>query len=123
MHIRGEIKMIYEKASNIDVKRINRNRIFRLIYNNEKISKQDIAYRLGMSLPTVTQNLKILKEQGLIEEDGVLESTGGRKAKAISCIKNARFAVGLNITKNHISIVLINLNGDIVKKSSYIQIF
>ncbi|KAJ51205.1 transcriptional regulator/sugar kinase [Clostridium tetanomorphum DSM 665] len=109
--------MIYEKASNIDVKRINRNRIFRLIYNNEKISKQDIAYRLGMSLPTVTQNLKILKEQGLIEEDGVLESTGGRKAKAISCIKNARFAVGLNITKNHISIVLINLNGDIVKKA------
>ena len=56
-----------QKLTNTDVKKLNKNRIFRLIYNSDKISRQEIADQLGLSLPTVNQNLKMLMEDGLIE--------------------------------------------------------
>ena len=55
-----------QKLTNTDVKKLNKNRIFRLIYNSDKISRQEIADQLGLSLPTVNQNLKMLMEDGLI---------------------------------------------------------
>ncbi|AIY80835.1 ROK family transcriptional regulator [Clostridium botulinum] len=107
--------MLYEKTTNIEVKKYNKNTIYRFIYNSEKTSKQEIAKNLEVSLPTITQHLKSLLEDGLIIEDGEFESTGGRKAKAIMCVKDSRLAVGLDITKNHISIILIDLGGNILR--------
>ena len=79
-----------QKLTNTDVKKLNKNRIFRLIYNSDKISRQEIADRLGLSLPTVNQNLKMLMEDGLIEYVGNFTSTGGSRAQAISISNNAR---------------------------------
>jgi len=78
------------------------------------VSNPDIAYELKLSLPTVTQNTKELIEMGLITERGELESTGGRKAKALSIEENSRIAVGLDITRNHIGLLLTNLKGEIL---------
>ena len=47
-----------EKITTTDVKRFNKNRIFRLIHYADKISRQEIADILQLSLPTVNQNLK-----------------------------------------------------------------
>ncbi len=107
--------MKYNKSNNIDVKKENRNRIYKLICEKERISKPEIAYLLGISMPTVMQNVKSLQDEGLVEEAGVLGSTGGRKAVAISCVENARYSIGVDITRNHISAVLINLTGNIVE--------
>lgn len=68
-----------------------------------------------MSLPTVTQNLKELQERDLIIETGLFESTGGRKAKAIAYNSVAKYAIGLDITRNHVGIVLIDLSGKVIK--------
>jgi predicted NBD/HSP70 family sugar kinase len=108
-----------QKTSNIEVKKANRNLIFKYLYKNGQLSKQDIAYSLNMSLPTVTQNLKELLNQDLIFEDGLFESTGGRKAKAISYNRNARFAIGLDVTKNHVGMVMIDLGGNVVKNQRF----
>ncbi|MCC8167502.1 MAG: winged helix-turn-helix domain-containing protein, partial [Planctomycetes bacterium] len=56
----------------IDVKRANRNRIYRYIYANPGTSRPELVHRLEMSLPTVMQNVKSLFEQGLVKEDGAL---------------------------------------------------
>lgn len=103
------------QVTNIEVKRNNRNRVFRYICKHGTVSNPDIAYETKMSLPTVTQITKELIEKGLIEENGELQSTGGRRAKALSVAANARQAAGLDITRNHISFVLTNLTGDILK--------
>ncbi|RAZ93255.1 sugar kinase, partial [Klebsiella oxytoca] len=58
---------------------------------------------------------KELLAEGLLEEKGELQSTGGRRAKAFSAVVNARLAVGLDITKNHISLVLTQLTGRILR--------
>ena len=47
--------------STIELRRQNRNRVFRsLINSGEPLTKQDLATELFMSLPTLTQNLKEL---------------------------------------------------------------
>ena len=115
--------MIYKKSSNIEVKKINKNTIYKYILNNSRVSKQKIAVSLNMSMPTVLQNLKELSKENLIKEEGKFESSGGRKAKAISINEDARYSLGIDITKNHISLVLVNLYGNVVKHIRLKKIF
>lgn len=107
--------MTKRKATNMEVKKNNRNQIFRYLCKNDNISNPDIAYALKVSVPTVTQNTKELIERGLVEEVGELESTGGRRAKGLSVVKNSCVAAGLDITKNHIRLLLTNLVGEILR--------
>lgn len=112
--------MEIKQATNMEVKKKNRNRVFRYICKHGTVSNPDISYHMKMSLPTVTQITKELIERGFIEETGELQSTGGRRAKALSVVVNVKQAVGLDITKNHISFVLTNLTGEILK---HVRIF
>lgn len=120
-----------QKLTNTDVKKLNKNRIFRLIYNSDKISRQEIADQLGLSLPTVNQNLKMLMEENLIEYVGNFTSTGGRRAQAITINNDARKAVSVNIKADHINVDVVGLKGQIIysmtvkahfnKNSAYIE--
>ena len=103
-----------QKLTNTDVKKLNKNRIFRLIYNSDKISRQEIADQLGLSLPTVNQNLKMLMEDGLIEYVGNFTSTGGRRAQAITINNNARKAISVNIKADYINVDVVGLKGQII---------
>lgn len=107
--------MANSKITNIEVKKNNRNRIYRYICKCKTVSNPDIAYALKLSLPTVLQNTKELQESGLIEEAGEFQSTGGRRARALSAAAGHRLAVGLDITRNHIGMVLTDLLGDVLK--------
>ena len=76
---------------------ITRKRVYELIYKTQRITKQDIAYQLTLSLPTVSQQLQSLEASGLIERNGSFASTGGRKAQIISCIYDARISIGIDL--------------------------
>ncbi len=88
--------------------------IYRMFYQEKQSSRQQIADKLGISLPTVTHNLNLLNESGLICKSGAFRSTGGRKANMYQLVPDAKYALGIDITQNHLSIVLINLNLDII---------
>ncbi len=102
------------QKSNTEVRKNNRNRIFRYLLACGRVSNPDIAYELKISLPTVMQNTKELLERGLILEDGELESTGGRRAKALVPAAGVRLAAGLDLTANHLGLLLANLRGEIL---------
>lgn len=99
----------------MEIRQINRNRIYDYLYKNQDpISKQSIANALSISFPTVLQNVKELIDQGLVMETGAFDSTGGRKAKAIAFNNTARFSIGLDVTSNHVGIVIIDLTGNVI---------
>lgn len=104
-----------QKTSNSEVKKLNRNRVFRYVNSKEKTSMPDIAAELDMSVPTVLQIVKELKQMGVVCEAGEFESTGGRKPKAIASVRDVRYAVGIDITKNHISLILTDLKETVLK--------
>ncbi len=114
------VKMDKKKNTNMEVKKRNRNDVFRYICRSGMVSNPDISYALKLSLPTTTQITKELIERGLVEEMGEMESTGGRRAKALAVSEDVGKAAGLDITKNHISMVLTELTGKI---SKYERIF
>ena len=70
-------------ASKIELRQINRNNIYRCIYESGGISRQEIALKTGLSIPTIIQNLSDLEGRNLITADGVFQSTGGRRARVI----------------------------------------
>ena len=109
-----------KKITNMEVKKKNRNQVFRYISKCGTVSNPDISYDLKISLPTATQITKELIEEGLVEEKGELQSTGGRRAKALSVVSDVKLAVGLDITKNHITLALVNIVGDILKYDSFL---
>lgn len=92
----------------------NTGDIYRLIYYDRQSSRQMISEKLGLSLPTVTNNLNQLKADGLIYNAGAFESTGGRKAHLFRCVPHACYSLGINITRNHLSVVVIDLDINII---------
>jgi predicted NBD/HSP70 family sugar kinase len=100
-------------ASN-HIKKTNRSRIFNLLYENDSLSKRDFQLQLGLSLPTITQNLTELAEEGLICNKGLISNTGGRNATGYSVAAEAKLAIGLDITRHHITAVVINLRGVVI---------
>jgi predicted NBD/HSP70 family sugar kinase len=105
------------KTTSLVIKKNNRNQIFNLIRNSDGLSRQDLVYSSKLCLPTITQNLVELQEEGLIYESGSFGHTGGRRAKAYTLIKNARIALGFDITRHHICIVAVDLHGNIIGKN------
>lgn len=53
-------------ASAMEIKQKNRKNVLRVIYDEKKISKAEISKRLGLSMPTIAQNLSELFDKELI---------------------------------------------------------
>lgn len=98
------------------IKEINRRKIITLLLEYSEISKLDISRKLNISITTVATNINDLKEKGIVEEVGQMESTGGRKAVAIKLIENCRYSLGVAFTPKHIKIVLLNIKKKIIDK-------
>ena len=87
--------------------------IYRSIYDAKDFcSRQSLARELGLSMPTVYQNLSRLVEAGLIRDSGEQRSTGGRKASGLSIIPDARVAVGVSVTEHGLRIAAADLRLD-----------
>lgn len=92
-----------------------KTKIVKFILKKHNTSKAELAKQLNLSMPTVLGNVAQLMKENLLVENGEYQSTGGRKAKSIGINEDYGYALGVNITKHHISLVLINLNGVIIK--------
>lgn len=88
--------------------------IYQYIREQRAVSKQDIVIGLGLSLPTITQNLNNLAELGLIDTSKKISNTGGRNAIAYSYVEKARYAVGLYLNRHHINCVAVDLSGNVI---------
>lgn len=106
-----------------DIRKKNYSDVYRLIYQERRISKPQIAAALQMSLPTVTQHLTALEEQGLIEKQGQIASGIGRKAAAYMARASARAAVGVEVLSERVTAVVIDLYGAVIAKKERLLTF
>lgn len=95
---------------------INISRILRLIWIEKKISRVDIASRLGMDKSTVTKIVSELCGQGIIREAESGESgpQGGRKPVFLELNGDLAFVGGIEINPQKFLCSLLNLNGETV---------
>ncbi len=95
----------------MNVKQINRNKVYAYIHKSRSTCKQHLTQSLQMGLSTVTQNLKELEEEGLIRKNGTFDSTGGRKADAVEIVPDARISIGVALLERMVHFVATDLYG------------
>lgn len=90
--------------------------ILSYMLNHGNTSKVELSKQLNISMPTILSNVNELIGSGVITEKGEMESTGGRKAVEIGLAGDYRYALGMDITPNHLGMVLVNMCGEILKQ-------
>ncbi|MGN0355784.1 MAG: ROK family protein [Muricoprocola sp.] len=98
----------------IQLKQINKSKVYHYIYRKKVTSKLQIVQDLQMGLSTVSQNLNLLEEEGLIERNGFFDSTGGRKAQTIRIVPDFRLSIGIGILKNMFHMTVVDLYGNAI---------
>ena len=87
-----------------------RSRIYHILYESQRFStRQTLAEDIGVSMPTLYQNLNELMEEGLVCDSGEEQSTGGRKARGLDIVADARFSVGIAVNEKSLRLVAANL--------------
>jgi predicted NBD/HSP70 family sugar kinase len=106
------------KVNNVDkdtIRSSNIKLIINLLFNKRELTKQEIAKETGLSIPTVINITNELIEEGLLEESGVGQSSGGRKPIIITFNPNSKYSFGVEINSKYIRIILINLDANILE--------
>lgn len=91
------------------------NPVYDYLNTHGPCTRQQLAEGLGLSMPTLLEQLKPLWEKNLVESVKRLASTGGRPAETIGCNRNAKYAVGLDVTLYHLGGVVVDLSGSVIK--------
>ena len=108
-----------EILSQDQIKEQNRVNVINIIKKHGTITKYEIAQELRLSIPTVTANINSLLEEGYVLEAGVAKSTGGRKPVILQFNKDARYSIGVNISTDHVDILLTNLEMETIAQASF----
>ena len=111
------------KMTSTDLRLLNREAVFSFLYAQKKTTKQELALSLRLSMPTIHQNLQELESLGLLMEAGLAESTGGRKARLLQFNGRARAALGLEILKDQVRLLAVDLYGNLLQEQVYQEPF
>lgn len=90
----------------------NRQKIYSYLYHRRGATQQEIIQDLGLSRPTVLNNLSELETEGCIQKAGTVETEGaGRPAMTYSVVTDDRFAVGVELMADRVKLIAIDLYG------------
>ena len=80
----------------------------------------DLCKELNLSIPKVTNLLNDLIHDGMVQDNGKIDSSGGRKPNIYGLISDSVLFIGVDVKKNHINIGLTDLSKNIIKISEKI---
>ncbi|MFE7072893.1 ROK family protein [Streptomyces sp. NPDC057620] len=78
------------------------------------MSRLELAERTGLTPQAVSKITARLREDGLIAEAGRQASTGGKPRTALRLVPQAGHAVGLQVDRDELRAVLVDLTGEVV---------
>lgn len=98
------------------IKRLNGlgRSVLRLIWQERRISRAEIARRTGLSRSTVTEIVDDLLPTELVAEVGVGPSRGGRPPIALEFNYDAGRILGVDMGAAHVAVALTDLHGKVV---------
>ena len=88
--------------------------VLRLIWQEHRISRAEIARRCGLSRSTVTEIVDELLPTGLVSEVGVGPSRGGRPPIVLEFDYGAGCMLGVDMGAAHVAVALTDLRGRVL---------
>lgn len=81
-------------------------------------SRADLARDLGVSPALVSQNVKALLREGLVEELDMQPSQGGRPARLLGLRSQAGYALGVKVAADHVTMVEVTIEGRVLRSAT-----
>lgn len=85
---------------------------------NGPITRVDLARITGLTAPSIANITKRLAAEGLIEDAGQIRGGRGQPATKLVVNKAACYALGVNIDRDHITIVLADFSGEVMAQAT-----
>ncbi len=85
--------------TNISLKKINRSKVYQYIYRKKTTSKLQIVQELQMGLSTVSQNLNLLEQEGLLKKMDILNPPAEERQTPFRLYLIFRISIGIGILK------------------------
>jgi N-acetylglucosamine repressor len=102
-----------KKATYQQTKQHNRDLVLRTIFNNETVSRAEVARVTSLTRTTVSEVVNGLLAEGLVEEVGRGESLGGKSPILLRVVADSRYLMGLNLGQEKFIGAIVNLRGEI----------
>lgn len=106
-------------ANTMEVRQQNASYILHDIACNPGITNGEIAQGRGLSIPTISNIVNILKGSDMIMTAGTGESSGGRRPFQLSLNAGYQSYVGVSIAKHTVYLVLVDFAGQILEKQRH----
>ena len=102
------------------IRDINRQIVLNYVREREPISRAEIARETDLQRSTVSAIVEDLKTEGLIEEVGEGESTGGRRPTLLKLRAADPIALGVSITPTCTTIAISDLAGHVIEQEEFL---
>lgn len=102
-----------KKATHQLTKQHNRDLVLKTIFENETISRAEIARITKLTRTTVSDVVSGLIAESLVKEVGLGSSIGGKPSILLSLVADSRYLIGVNLAQNKFIGSVVNLRGDI----------
>jgi len=102
-----------QKATHSQTRTYNSQLVLRTIYDQELISRADVARRTGLTRTTVSDLVGELMELGLTEEVGRGPSNGGKAPILLRVADDSRHLIGVDLGESEFSGAVVNLRGEV----------
>lgn len=106
-----------EKATSQQTKHHNRDLVLRTLFDNDSISRAEIARITSLTRTTVSDVVNGFLNEGLVEEVGKGESIGGKNPILLNIVADSRFMIGINLSQSKFLGAIVNLRGEIKEKT------
>ena len=102
------------------IRDINRQIVLNYVREREPISRAEIARETELQRSTISAIVEDLKSEGLVEEIGEGESTGGRRPTMLRLRTAGAMAIGVAITPTFTTVATSDLAGRIVEQEEFL---
>ncbi len=102
------------------IRDINRQIVLNYVREREPISRAEIARETELQRSTVSAIVESLKIEGLVEEVGEGESTGGRRPTMLRLRSKEAIALGVAITPTCTTVAVSDLAGRVINQQEFL---
>jgi predicted NBD/HSP70 family sugar kinase len=102
------------------IRDINRQIVLNYVREREPISRAEIARETDLQRSTISAIVEALTAEGLIEEVGEGESTGGRRPTLLRLRTKEAIAIGVAITPSVTTVATSDLAGRIIEQKDFL---
>ena len=102
------------------IRDINRQIVLNYVREREPISRADIARETNLQRSTISSIVEDLTTEGLVEEVGEGESTGGRRPTMLRLRTKEAIAIGVAITPTRTTVATSDLAGRVVEQKEFL---